>query len=216
MSDAHRGNDLTRASYNRVADEYARRMNDELAHKPLDRALLEDFAAQAHGLICDLGCGPGHVAAYLRSRGAEVVGVDLSDAMIEQARRLHPDVRFTQADLRRLPFDDGALAGIVAFYSLIHLPPDELLTALAEARRVLRPGGALLLSFHIGEETRHFDEWWGQPVNLDFHFFTPSQMRDWLNASGFTIVQVTEREPYPAVEVQTRRAYLLASAPEQR
>lgn len=216
MSDASDQSDPTRMSYNRVAGEYARRMNDELDHKPLDRELLDAFGASAHGLICDLGCGPGHAAAYLRQRGADVVGVDLSDAMVEQARLLHPEIRFLQADMRRLPFEDASLAGVVALYSLIHLAPAEIPAALRELRRVLRPGGALLVSFHCGEETRHFDEWWGERVNLDFHFFTPQHMRDWLTSTGFMDIQVTERQPYPEVEVQTQRAYILAYAPADR
>jgi SAM-dependent methyltransferase len=206
----------TRASYNRVADVYARQFNDELDHKPLERRLLDDVAASATGLLCDLGCGPGHVAAYLHARGAEVVGIDLSDAMVEQARLLHPDVQFVQADMRALPFADGALAGIVALYSLIHLAPTELPAALLELRRVLQPGGSLLIGFHSGEETRHLDEWWGEPVNLDFHFFTTQAMLAWLAEAGFTVDRLIERAPYPDIEAQTQRAYVLASAPGRR
>jgi SAM-dependent methyltransferase len=208
--------DATRASYNRLAAEYARRMADELAHKPLDRQLLDAFAASVDGLVCDLGCGPGQVAGYLHARGCEVVGIDLSDAMVEQAQRLRPGLRFLQADMRQLPLDDGTLGGIVAFYSLIHLPPEELPVALRELRRVLRGGGPLLVAFHSGAEVRHFDALWDEPVNLDFRFFTPQAMRSLLTDAGFAIVSVTEREPYPAVEVETQRAYILATAPEQR
>lgn len=208
--------DATRDSYNRLAPEYARRMADELAHKPLDRQLLDAFAEAAQGLICDLGCGPGQVAGYLHERGCEVVGVDLSDAMVEQARLLHPGLRFLQADMRRLPFDDGALGGIVAFYSLIHLPPDELPVALRELRRVMREGASLLVAIHCGDEARHFDTLWDEPVNLDFRFFTPQIMCDLLTDAGFIIDSVTEREPYPAVEVETQRAYILAALPVQR
>jgi SAM-dependent methyltransferase len=205
--------DTTRASYNRVAGEYALRFGDELAHKPLERSLLDAFAASVTGLICDLGCGPGQAAAYLHARGAEVVGVDLSEAMVEQAQRLHSAIRFIQADMRALPFADASLAGVVALYSLIHLSPAEMPAALLELRRVLRPDGALLVGFHIGDETRHLDQWWGEAVNLDFHFFTTQAMLDWLTAAGFTLRELTQREPYPDIEVQTQRAYILASAP---
>lgn len=207
--------DTTRASYNRVAAEYAQRFSDELDHKPVERALLDAFAANTAGQICDLGCGPGQAAAYLHARGAEVVGVDLSEAMIEQARRLHPEIRFLRADMRALPFADGSLAGIVALYSLIHLAPAEIPATLLELRRVLRPGGALLVGFHVGDETRHLDEWWGEPVTLDFHFFTIHAMRDWLTEAGFALLDLTQRKPYPDIEAQTRRAYLLASAPHE-
>src|SRR6476661_6021704 len=131
------GGDHTRLSYDRVAAEYAARLNDEVTHKPLERALLDAYATRAPGPVCDLG--PGQVGAYLRSRGARVVGVDLSHGMAQQARRLHPDLPVAQADMRALPFAAGALAGVAAFYSLIHIPPPGLPAALRELRRVVRP-----------------------------------------------------------------------------
>jgi ubiquinone/menaquinone biosynthesis C-methylase UbiE len=204
----------TRASYDRVAAEYARRINDELEDKPLERKLLAEFTAGTPGHIADVGCGPGHVAAYLQEQGAEVVGLDLSPAMVVQARALHPDVEFEVGDMRALPLEDGLLGGIVALYSLIHIPRAEVVAVLREFRRVLRPGGRLLVGFHIGEEIRHFEDWWGEPVNLDFIFFTTAEMATYLDEAGFSLEETIEREPYPEVEVATRRAYLLAQAPE--
>ncbi|MGH2501963.1 MAG: class I SAM-dependent methyltransferase [Ktedonobacterales bacterium] len=216
MVDSSDDQNVTRASYNRIASAYAAQFADEFDHKPLERRLLAEFAAAiSSGLIADIGCGPGQAAAYLSGCGAEVVGVDLADEMVAQARRLFPTLRFERADMRALPFADGALAGIVALYCLIHLAPDAIPAALAEFRRTLRPGGALLVSFHIGEETRHVEEMLGAAVNLDFRFFTPVSMRQWLTDAGFDVSQVIEREPYPDVEVQTRRAYILANAPTQ-
>jgi hypothetical protein len=77
-------------------------------------------------------------------------------------------------------------------------------------KRVLRPGGLLLLAFHVGDETVHLDEWWGQAVSVDFHFFRPQEMADSLRAAGFEVEEVVEREPYPDVEHQSRRAYIFA------
>jgi SAM-dependent methyltransferase len=213
MTDSSDDQNATRASYNHIASAYADHFADEFDHKPLERRLLAEFAANTPGLIADVGCGPGQAAAYLNSCGADVVGIDLADEMVAQARRLHPALRFERADMRALPFADGTLAGIVALYCLIHLTPDEIPAALAEFRRALRPGGALLVSFHIGEETRHVEEMLGEAVNLDFRFFTPAAMSRWLTAAGFSVAQVIEREPYPEIEVQTRRAYILASVP---
>jgi SAM-dependent methyltransferase len=199
-------------SYDRVADEYVRRIFDELAHKPLDRQLLDRFAASVRevGPVCDLGCGPGHVARYLHERGVQVCGVDLSPAMVEQARRLTPGVEFRQGDLMALEAPDGAWAGIVAFYSLIHVPRGDMAQALAEQRRVLRPGGRLLVAFHVGDDVVHLDEWWGQPVCVDFLFFRPDEMARYLRAAGFEIEEIIEREPYPEVEHQSRRGYIFA------
>jgi SAM-dependent methyltransferase len=142
--------DRVRQSYNQLAAEYSRRLFDELDEKPFDRALLDQLAARSDGSVCDLGCGPGHVARYLAERGAEVYGVDLSPVMIEEARRRNPQLRFEVGDLASLPFNDGSFAAAVAMYSLIHLDEHGLATACGEIRRVLAPQGLLLAAFHRG------------------------------------------------------------------
>ncbi|MBA2682690.1 MAG: methyltransferase domain-containing protein, partial [Ktedonobacteraceae bacterium] len=111
----------TQASYDRLASAYAQQLGDELDHKPRERQLLASFAHENPGQLGDVGCGPGHITAYLHAQGNDVVGVDLSPAMIAQARQTHPTLTFRQADMRHLPFADGTLSGIVAFYSLIHI-----------------------------------------------------------------------------------------------
>lgn len=149
-----------RASYDRVAAEYAARIFHELDGKPLDRALLEEVAARAQGLVCDLGCGPGHVAKFLSELGANVLGLDLSPRMIGEARRLSPRLRFEVADILDLPFDDASVGGVVAMYSLIHFDALELNRAAREIARVLTHGGILLTAFHRGSEVRHVDDLW--------------------------------------------------------
>lgn len=203
------------ASYDAVAEEYVRRVADELQHKPLDRALLDRFAAgtRDRGPVCDLGCGPGHVARYLKEQGVNVVGYDLSPKMLEAARLLNPGITFRQADMTSLDDANESWAGIVAFYSLIHIPPPEIARTLREFRRLLQPGGVLLLAFHVGDETLHLDDWWEQKVNVDFFFFQPHEMAGQLEAAGFEIEQIIEREPYPEVEHQSRRAYIFARRP---
>lgn len=203
----------TRTSYDRVAREYAERIYGELAGKPLDRLLLDDLAREANGVIGDLGCGPGHVARYLRDWGADVCGVDLSPAMVAEARRLNPDLPFLVGDLRALPVLDGAWGGAAAFYSLIHLTRAELPRAVREIRRVLCPGGLALVAFHRGSETLHLDEWWGETVSVDFNFFQTTEIVEAFTAGGFQIEQVWEREPYPGVEHPSQRAYILARKP---
>ena len=105
-----------RESYDRLADEYARRIFNELQHKPLDRELLNRFAAEVagHGEVCDMGCGPGHVARYLHDAGTTIFGLDLSPGMLEQARRLNPGISFQEGDMTALHLKDATLAGIAA------------------------------------------------------------------------------------------------------
>ena len=101
--DPRRITDL-QTSYDRVAEEYVKRIFDELEHKPLDRQLLDRLAERVRGLgpVCDLGCGPGHVARYLRDREVDVFGIDLSPGMVRQARRLSPEIEFTQGNMLAL------------------------------------------------------------------------------------------------------------------
>ena len=202
-------------SYDRVADEYVRRIFDELRHKPLDRQLLDRFAASVRdvGPACDLGCGPGHVARYLHEHGVQVCGVDLSVELVERAHRLTPGIEFRQGDMMALDIPDGTWAGVAAFYSIIHIPRGDMARALSELRRVLRPGGLLLLSFHIGDDTIHLDDWWGHKVCVDFFFFRSAEIAGYLTSVGFEIEEIIEREPYPDIEHQSRRSYIFARRP---
>src|SRR4051794_520906 len=95
--------DDVRGSYDRVAGEYAAHLADELDHKPLDRALLLRFAELvAGGAVCELGCGPGHVARFLHDAGVAVSGIDLSPRMVEEARKLNPGIDFRVGDMLAL------------------------------------------------------------------------------------------------------------------
>ena len=198
-----------------MADEYVRRIYDELRHKPLDRQLLDRFAEslQGDGVVCDIGTGPGHVARYLHDRGGKVCGIDLSAAMVERARSLNPGIEFRQGNMFALDIADETFAGITGFYALVNIPRPEIVRALGELRRVLKPGGILLLAFHIGNHTLHQEEWWGAEVSLYFYFFRANEMTGYLKAAGFEIDEVIEREPYPEIEQQNRRAYIFARKP---
>jgi ubiquinone/menaquinone biosynthesis C-methylase UbiE len=210
------GNDTesVRKNYDRIAAAYAYKYRDELLHKPLDRELLNRFAAELkdRGDVCDMGCGPGHIARYLRDAGlAKVLGLDLSPAMVEQARQLNPDISFHIADMMALDLPDASLAGIVAFYAIVNIPEKHLPRVFREMWRVLQPGGRLLLSFHIGDEIIHPAEFLGQPISMDFFLFQPLAIAKQIEASGFTVDDLIERGPYsPEVEYQSRRAYIFA------
>ncbi len=199
-------------SYDHTAEKYAERYFLELNHKPFDRRLLDEFAQSVDGLgpVCDLGCGPGHIARYLSEKGIAAFGVDLSEEMIRMARLLNPLIEFRQGNMQSLDIKDETLGGIVAFYSMIHIPPKMILSVLREIWRVLMPGGMLLLSFHLGEGKMHLDELWEEKVDMDFFFFTVEEFEKYLSAAGFRRLTAVTREPYPDVEYQSRRAYIVA------
>lgn len=200
-----------RENYDRLAEAYAREFFRELESKPLDRQLLDRFALKTagRGEVCDLGCGPGHVARYLRDAGAVVSGLDLSPRMIEMARELNPHIRFREGNMLALDFESGELAGIAAFYAIVNIPRQSLPLVFKEIHRVLQPDGLLLLAFHAGNETVRPAELWGHTVSMDWFFFPTPEIQHLLEVAGFTIDEVIERDPYPQ-EHQSRRAYIFA------
>jgi SAM-dependent methyltransferase len=223
----------TQASYDAVAVAYADQLSDELRRKPLDRALLTAFAEQVRTVtparptavdpsqtppsrtgrarVWDVGCGPGHVTAFLAGLGLDAAGIDLSGQMVAQARARHPDLEFSVGSMTALPVPDGSWDGLVCFYALIHMIEDaDVRIALAEFRRVLADGGLLLLAVHAGEEVRHSEEWFGAKVDVSFRFFDSGWLSAELDRAGFTVEALTRRQPYPDAEVATERAYFLA------
>src|SRR5437763_9968093 len=125
------------SGYDAIADEYARRIYDELRHKPRDRELLDRFAESLRDreIVCDLGCGPGQVARYLQGRGIQVCGVDLSEGMLQPARELNPRIDFFRGDMRALPVAENTWAGIAAFYAIVNLTKAEGAQAVREMWR---------------------------------------------------------------------------------
>lgn len=205
-----------RQSYDQIADEYAQRIFNELSNKPFDRELLNRFAREVSGRgdVCDMGCGPGHVARYLRDQGATVFGLDLSPRMVEQARQLNPGIQFREGNMMALDLKDGALAAITAFYAIVNIPRSSLPLVFREMERVLQPGGLLLLAFHTGNEVLHEEELWGRSICMDFFLFPPSEIQQYLKAAGLVVEETIERAPCaPEVEYQSHRAYIFARKP---
>jgi SAM-dependent methyltransferase len=200
-------------NYDAVAEAYAREFQDEMDRKPFDRKMLDWLIEKVGGIgpICDLGCGPGQIARYLHRQGVAACGIDLSAEMVKHAQQLNPDIPFQQGDMLALTHvPDGSYGGIAAFYSIIHIPRDRVVEALRELYRVLRPGGVLLVTFHIGQEIVHIEEFFEKQVSLDFLFFTTTEVRGYLETAGFAWEEAIEREPYIGVEHPSRRAYLFA------
>ncbi len=204
-----------RSSDDTVAEAYAQQFNNELEDKPFDCALLDDFAAACRplGPVLDVGCGPGHVARYLAGQGVAAEGVDLSPAMVAVARRLNPGLRFTAADMRSLGRADGSVAGVVAFYSLIHIPRSEVVAVLTELHRVLMPRGRLLVAVHGGTSTFHRDDFLGHTVPFEATLFSLGELVSFTELAGFSVDAARQRVPYE-FEHPTPRLYITAHRPE--
>ena len=201
--------------YDTVAFEYAEKFCGEHEKKPMDREILYRFSQEVAGKkpIWDFGCGPGQTTQYLRNLGVEISGLDLSEKLIKQANILHPGITFRKGNILDLEFKDESIAGIVAFYAIVHFSQDQLQKAFREIFRVLQPGGKFLFTYHIGEEAIHLSEFLGKVVEIDFMFFKTDFILICIEDTGFADIEIIERDPYPEVEYQSRRAYVFAKKP---
>lgn len=207
--------EATRRSYDTVAERYAAEFRSELDHKPLDRALLDVVSHLAgEGTVADVGAGPGHVTDYLRRRGARAFALDLSPGMCAVAWG-DAGVPAVAADMGAVPLAPSSVGAIVCMYAVIHLDGSARDAAYSEFARILRPGGCLLVAFHVSDADagpggeRALAEWWGHQVDLVFRFLDPAREAAALRRAGFEVRARLEREPDPAVEHASRRACLL-------
>jgi uncharacterized protein len=201
-----------RSSYDAVSAAYAEHLVDELRGLPFERWLLDRVLAHASGEpVVEVGSGPGHVTAYLADGGADATGIDLSPAMVGEARRRFPGRRFEVGDLRRLsrPLTSSAWAAVVAWYSLIHLAASELPDAVAALVRPLGPGGWLVLGVHAGTEVRHLDDWFGHEVDLDVVLHEPAFVVGVIEAAGLVDVEWYLRGPLTGRGESTQRLYVV-------
>lgn len=208
-----------RAVYDAASDRYVQFVGTEISpttEAPDDISLLASFAevlaAEDQGRVADIGCGPGRAAAFLAARGLEVVGLDVSPAMVAAARAAHPGIPFVEGQLDDLPLGDRSLAGAVCWYSIIYTPPDQLDAAFTELARVLRAGGHLLVAFHAGAGEPHPSAAaHGTALPLTSYRHDPSDVTRRLSAAGLEVRTTAVREPEPELEHEsTPQAFLLA------
>jgi SAM-dependent methyltransferase len=202
-------------SYDVAAEHYAATFAGELDGKPFDRGLLDRYAAElaGRGEVWDVGCGAaGHVTRYLADRGVAASGTDISAESVAVARRCQPGLPFRVADMCDLPTGEASLAGIVAFYSIIHLPRQRIPVALAEFCRALAPGGGLLAAMHGGIGETGSDAAFGLPVQVRATLVSLDEIVAMAESAGLAIRERHERAPYPG-EYPSPRLYVWAEVP---
>jgi len=203
--------------YDAIAKEYTKTFLGEHEKKPKDQEILYRFTQEMGGRrpVWDFGCGPGQTTAYLKSIGMEISGLDLSEKILQQARRNHSKIHFRKGNILDLEFENSSIAGVVAFYAIVHFTKAQVEIACREIFRVLKPGGVFLFTYHVGEKTIHVEEFLGKPIDIDFMFFATNFIFDCLNTIGFEKIEIIEREPYPDIEYESRRAYVFAKKPAE-
>ncbi len=213
---APRRDERVRATYSAVAPMYADRFAAELAELPFERWLLDRIADECAGRpVMDAGCGPGHVTAHLASKGVAAQGLDLTPAMIEQARSRFPDLRYEVGDLLRLmrPTTAEGWGAVLGWYSLIHFAGSELPAAIDALARPLAPGGLLVLGLHSGQQVIRLTSWLQQDVEIDVVLHDPHDVVDAVVAAGLKDAEWYLRSPIAAREETTNRLYVIGRRP---
>jgi SAM-dependent methyltransferase len=173
-------------TYNATAESYAATRIDELSKKHFDQIILREFARLNNNLgTCDISPG-----------------------MVNVAQRFFPNIRFETGDLLALPYEANHFASAVSFYAIVHFDYNQIDQAFKEVSRVLKKGAHFLFSFHVGEETVHFDNANGIDIDIDLHFLQTDRILKLLGDNNFSIIDTVERLPYPEVEYPTKRAYV--------
>lgn len=180
-----------RASYDRIAPSYVDMGVGRLDAEPWLRAVLDAFAEEVAdvGPVLDVGCGPGHVSAYLAARGLKVRGVDLSPGMVGQARIAYPHLTFEVASATDLRLAPASWGGILGWWSLFNLPRDVLPHVIVDFTRALVPGGQVLVGTHVGDEDlQRREAYGGVPVQWTTYRWRPEQLVAVLTEAGLRVV----------------------------
>jgi ubiquinone/menaquinone biosynthesis C-methylase UbiE len=173
--------------YAKIAQAYTDEFFDDKADLPFVDILAGALPRGAK--VLDIGCGPGQFSNYLTEKGFAVEGVDVSDEMLAIARAKVPDVSFKKMDMRKLTFADHTFDGILAAYSVIHIPTPELPSVLSEMKRILKPGGCALFIVQEGEADQIVDEPLAKGEKVFMNFFSKERLNHLLTSTGFEIIE---------------------------
>jgi SAM-dependent methyltransferase len=177
-----------RDAYSSIADLYIGLFGTSQQVHADDLALIGRQLTIQPGTVLDLGCGPGHITGYLRSLGVDALGIDLVPEFIAHAKAAHPTGRYQLGSMKGLDAENHSIAGILAWYSLIHLPPPDLDAVLAEFRRVMTPAGTLVVGFFDGDELGPFDH-----KVVTAYRWPADELSERLTRAGFTEVERQHR-----------------------
>jgi len=202
--------DEVRNCYNLAAQEYSLKFSDELVGKPFDRDLLTRFAKSIDpaGLFLDLGTATGHIADFLYQLGLKnVTGVDIAELALAVARLNYPYLKFENRNIFDTRLENESIDGIVCFYGIVHFTYTEISSAIGEWKRILKPGGKALFSFHIGED---------DSIRLEKFLDKENAKATWNNFRVESIVKILNDRQIEYDEVIIRYPYLNKEHPSKR
>jgi len=203
--------ELTRQTYNKIADKYHKLFKDEMNQKKYDREFFDRFAKTLKkiDLICDAGCGPsGHIGKYLYDKGYNVFGIDISDRCIEIARAYNPNMKFERMDMAIMTIADQSLAAIISYYSIIDTPKDMIDKFFQNFYKKLKPKGKLLVVVKKGDREGFIKEILGIKTKIYFSLFSEHEIENYFIKNGFKIIHLEIRNPYD-FEIDTPRIYAI-------
>lgn len=197
--------------YSKVASKYTESFFNELEYKPLDRYLLDKFCDEVRksGKVCDIGCGPGHVARYLKDKELDIVGLDISEGMLKNARKRNPDIEFLEGNMLDLKLNDESLAGIILYYSIVNFTLEEVEKILKNLWTILENEGVLFIAFHVGDEVVNLNSWFEEDIQLDFTFFNTDEVVQILEKLNYKIIEAITRYPYENYEYISQKGYII-------
>ena len=192
MEELRQIHEKARQSYNLAAEKYYEYFKDEMKQKEYDRKFLDEFSNHfgSKSVICDVGCGPGHITRYVHDKGLNVFGADISEKCVEVARRENPGMRFQVMDIADLDLGDGSVDGIISFYSIIHTPKRFQPMLFSEFNRVLKIGGRICVVVKKGNTEGYVDDLIVFKARLYFANFNEKEIRNYLEANKFRVISL--------------------------
>lgn len=174
---------LIQSTYDKIADKYTAKYFDDMEDLYYLDIFLEGLPKDA--TILDVGCGPGQFSKYLRDEGHNITGIDISSRMLDIARKKVSGVLFKNMDMEDMTFNNETFDGLLAAYSLIHIPSKDTLKVLKEFKRVLRPGGKGMVVVQEGKADQIVELKEGEKVFVNF--FTIERLVSLITSAGLNV-----------------------------